>query len=427
MKIMKISLGISILVITCCCGSTGGNASSVEKKSIPPSNGLHLQIDTADVVKRLDGGNSERTIGYVHRAVGKDIPVLFVLGGPYAIEWFGRWIETGFQVVYVMTSPKSLLFRDRIADIEAVREHLDFPRISIFGHSEEAAVALEYAAAYSHNTEHLIWVSGLNDQQESIRRGLKLLAAEGPQTHRDLFLGLAAKETFNVLDLIAHIQARKLRPFCHLDRAEQCRSSFARTGAAINEHGYLHTLKEKTQESPPTPDERLLAGITPDLRETSLLFYDSSTIAERLKNVRILMIQGSADGTVVEETSASLARAIPDCEYVALPDVGHVPFVEVPRDFRKTVLEFLGISTAALPMPSILPDNWSPHYKKSSLSRAELNQEAAQEFASQARMQAEGMARTMCQWLGEEPAEPNLQQLDVSKEQYFQFRTAFCL
>lgn len=59
-------------------------------------------------------------------------------------------------------------------------------------------------------------------------------------------------------------------------------------------------------------------------------------------HARSLLIWGTQDGAVDLRSSEALMRVLPGCERVLLPGVGHLPFEEVPDDFNRLVLEFLG-------------------------------------------------------------------------------------
>ena len=174
-----------------------------------------LVTDEVDVVRRSLGDGEETAVGYVRRGAGAGHPALFVLGGPYAVEWFGRWIEPSYDVVYVALPPTSLLFSQQVADLEAVRQHLGLESVSIFGHSHDGATALEYAAAHPEAVARVIWVAGLCDQQHSIRLGMELLAdrAEDPAEKRR-YEGLAGQGRFDALDLATHLRSRELGPSC---------------------------------------------------------------------------------------------------------------------------------------------------------------------------------------------------------------------
>jgi pimeloyl-ACP methyl ester carboxylesterase len=64
---------------------------------------------------------------------------------------------------------------------------------------------------------------------------------------------------------------------------------------------------------------------------------------DRLGRLRVptLVLAGGDDRLTPPALAEQLARAIPGAEIDVVPDAGHLPYLETPEAFRKTVLEFL--------------------------------------------------------------------------------------
>ena len=377
------------------------------------------------VARRVADDGSETVIGYVRRGAGPGKPALIVLGGPYSVEWFGRWLEPLYDVVYLVAPPTSLLMSQQVADVEAVRQHLELETVAIFGHSHDGAVALEYAASHPEAVTRVIWVAGLCDQQHSIRLGLELLSERVESDgEKQTFQGLAAQEQFDALDLAAHLRARELGPSCL--KAETCRHLFTRAGAAVDAAGYMARLAELAPPQMPSPDGMAAAALTPDVRGRSLVGYRSLDAAPALENIPFLMVQGDADLTVHPDTAHALSEALAQADYVLFEQTGHMPFLEDAERFIALVQGFLEIDAAVSPTPSVLADDWRPPYDTGEFSAEELDQQAADMFAAGVAEHAAVMLGGGCQIVSSAPAEELAPMLQTTAAEIVAFQEAFC-
>jgi len=64
-------------------------------------------------------------------------------------------------------------------------------------------------------------------------------------------------------------------------------------------------------------------------------------LVERLKDLRILLLWGTADGAVDPQSGCELKRLLPKSELQMLEGVGHLPYEEAPAEFNRVVLRFL--------------------------------------------------------------------------------------
>ncbi len=400
-------------------------AGDAASEDVPGGAVSRLVVDEVGVARRAAADGSESVVGYVRRGAGPGAPALFVLGGPHVVEWFGRWIEPSHDVVYLVLSPTSMLFSQQIADVEAVRQHLELEAVAIFGHSHDGALALEYASAHPEAVSRVIWVAGLCDQQRSIRLGLEMLADQAAtDDEKQLYLGLAGQERFDALDLAAHLRARELGPSC--PEAETCRRLFTRAGAAVDASAYMARLFELAPPQMPPPDAMAAAALTPDVRGKSLVEYRSLDAAPTLENIPFLMVQGDADLTVHPDTARALADALAQADYVVFEDSGHMPFLEDADRFAALVQRFLEIDPAVPPTPSVLASDWRPPYDTGEFSAEELHLQALEMFAAGVAEHAATMLGGGCQIVRSAPAEELAPMLQTTAAEIAAFQGAFC-
>ena len=360
-------------------------------------------------------------IPYVQRAYE---PVLLVLGGPFCIEWFGRYLEEDYNVIYFEPSPNSLLLSEKIADVEELVNTLKLDQIILFGHSDSGAVVMEYAAKHKEQVSKIIWVSGLNDHPRSLQLEFQLLEEHATaETEKMLFNSLSKKEEFTLLDVVLSLQSRKLSPTC--TNAEVCRRFFERSKAAVNELGYLKELKNAYSD-PPVPADRLLAMITPDLRNRSFLQYRSAEISADLQQIPILMIQGELDETVHPDTTKAFAATLPKAKLVMFEDSGHLPFMDENQKFIKEVRLFLGIDLQTPPSPSALAVDWTPDYDDGNKSTEQLEAEAIGFLEKRNSGMADGLLKATCGFFGEIPSDDLLVRFNLKAVDHMQFYSLFC-
>jgi len=64
-------------------------------------------------------------------------------------------------------------------------------------------------------------------------------------------------------------------------------------------------------------------------------------LMERLANLRVLLLWGTADGAVDPKSAYELKQRLPKSELQMLVGVGHLPYEEDPAEFNRVVLRFL--------------------------------------------------------------------------------------
>lgn len=264
---------------------------------------------------------------------GRGVPLIACHGGPGLWDMFGslagsladgvrmiRWDQRGCGRSE-RRGPYSLA--RSVADLDAVRSRLGLSRITVFGHSWGATLALRYALDHPDRVSTLIYVSGT---------GLGWAWREPFQRH-------AAERLAGHEPRIGELRAR--------DRTEaedrelailQWSTEFAGASAM----GHARQMA--------TPwfgvNHECYRDIWAELHRT---WHEPALVAAcRALTVPVLIIDGAAD-LRPRWAVDSLERALPSVTRVVLADAGHVPWLEVPDEFASVLLGYLGRTVAAQP------------------------------------------------------------------------------
>jgi proline iminopeptidase len=205
-----------------------------------------------------------------------------------------------------------------VADLDAVREHFGLERTALLGHSWGAQLALSYALAHPERVSALVYVAGTGIGPDSDWYGAfteNFLARLGGHPERlarwqelaDLpRLSEAAERERAVLQWSAEFEDRERA----LEHAGRMADPWFGVNAECNRA--LNAERQRTWGTP-----RLYAAC-------------------QTLGLPVVIVDGARD---IRPRSAvdSLARALPRVRRVALPDAGHLPWVEDPKGFREAV------------------------------------------------------------------------------------------
>jgi len=405
------------------CGACGNGETPAEEPVAEPASDTAEFFESIGHVERTEGEVTS-VIPYLRRGAGPGKPVLLVLGGPFCIEWFGRWVEPSYDVIYFKPAGNHHLTTERVADIEALVAELKIDKPYLFGHTVGATVMLEYAALHPQEVSGVVWVAGLSDQARTIRQDFEALStAVSSPTSRMRFEKLVAKEAYNALELGLAAQARRESPMCL--KAEACRRGFTLSADASSSAGYKDLLQEMYGDTQPTAKDLLLAAVTEDVRGKPGLEYRSIEAADALKEVPFLMIQGLQDTTTRPEATRELAAALPKAKLVELDDCGHLPFLEQQDKFIAEFKAFLGVGDVD-PVPSEVADDWRPMYDDGTLSPEELEKGAVEAMATNAETLSKQLFGGACELVSPGVSTEILVELRITATEARDFHTDFC-
>ena len=222
-----------------------------------------------------------------------------------------------------------------VDDVEALREHLGQHKLTLYGNSHGACVALAYAGAHPDRVERLVLTNGPARLDDAF-----IAAAKRARTH--------FTETFaDGADRLAAAADADDALGGELDEAErrrQYRTLMAGYVAELGpaEVGYLDRLCAAPVNWEPVFEmsKEFVAGL-------DLLAGAQAVVAPALA------IGCEFDVTVPASAMHLIAEALPNGHFLELAGVGHFPEVEAPAEFRAAVSAFLaGRPIAGLPMPT---------------------------------------------------------------------------
>jgi proline iminopeptidase len=213
-----------------------------------------------------------------------------------------------------------------VADLDAVRRHLDGSRVALLGHSWGATLALRYAIEHPDRVTGLVYVSGTGIDPE-------------PTWHDAYERNLRARLGEH-LPVWAALRQRVRTPEQDRELAVlQWSADFADRASAI-----AHAERQATPWF--GVNYECNAAINTDVRRY-LSDYDVAALCRALE-VPTLVVDG-ADDIRPRWAVDSLCEALPRVERVTHSGVGHVPWVEAPGPFHRAVSNFLGKVTSPAP------------------------------------------------------------------------------
>ena len=215
---------------------------------------------------------------------------------------------------------------DYAADVEELRAHLGFERMSLLGHSHGGIVAIAYAARHPERVERLVLASTLArwapDQEAAMGAAVASHADEPWYADAKAALDAEQEGAFATDEELADLALREF-PFY-----------FKRYGD--NERAYLETLRAES------PNANALRLFNQEIFET----FDLRPALEEI-TAPTLVVTGADDFITGPASAADLEEGIADVELVVIPQCGHFSFVEAPEAFREAALSFLGAPAAA--------------------------------------------------------------------------------
>lgn len=201
---------------------------------------------------------------------------------------------------------QSCTIADQVADLEALRDYLGYPRLNILGHSFGGYLAIAYAARYPEKIERMILS---NSAAAKFADTIFLFAKVFPETHEQM----AAIE---IID-----EATKKAAFMHyfsmLFYSPRNRDTYLAQITEVNANTAVGDLLLKDMEE---------LDFTPALATFSF---------------PTLVITGRFDMNVAPSVAYAIHKATPGSQFVVFEESGHLPFYEEQEGFVRTVRGFL--------------------------------------------------------------------------------------
>lgn len=258
------------------------------------------------------------------RRVGAGPPVVVLHGGPgahhdYLLPGFDV-LAVGRELIYYdqrgggrspVARDVPVGWREHVADLEALRQQWELPRLTIAGYSWGGLLAMLYAVSHPDRVERLALVS----------------AAPTWRAARDQFEHRFQARTMSP-ELQAERQALRESGLRQRDPAAHAQRMFELAVA-----GYFHDPRRVTALTPFRVTERTRAEVWQSLGEFDL------RPALRQLSLPALVLHGDDD-----PIPWSAARETAEClgaEFHLVRDCGHVPYVEAFDEFARVVGGFL--------------------------------------------------------------------------------------
>jgi proline iminopeptidase len=210
-----------------------------------------------------------------------------------------------------------------VADLEAVRAAWEVERWVVFGHSWGATLALAYAVAHPDRVRGLVHVSGtgVDPAWHEAHRAERLARLSSDQVAR--WHDLRARRSSATGDERARVEREYDRLRAVTDLADQSRADDLL--AWLHADGFAVNYEVNGQ-----------------LGADASRFAEQGDLPERLASLSVpaLVIHGALDPRPAR-FAARVAELIPGADLVVMPNVGHFPRFEAPRQFNKLVRGFL--------------------------------------------------------------------------------------
>jgi proline iminopeptidase len=205
-----------------------------------------------------------------------------------------------------------------VADLDAVRRHVDAPRVALLGHSWGATLALRYAIEHPDRVSALVYVSGTGIDPEptwhdAYERNLRARLGEHLPTWAALRHRVRTPDEDRALAVL------------------QWSADFADRDNAM-----AHAERQATPWF--GVNRECNAAVNADVRRY-LNDHDVAASCRALE-VPTLVVDGT-DDIRPRWAVDSLCEALPRAERATLAGVGHVPWVEAPGPFYRAVSDFL--------------------------------------------------------------------------------------
>ncbi|MDK9708259.1 MAG: alpha/beta hydrolase [Desulforhopalus sp.] len=201
---------------------------------------------------------------------------------------------------------QSCTVADQVADIEALRAHLRYQRMYVFGHSFGGYLAMAYAVRYPERVEGLIICDSAAPRFSDT---IFLFAQVFPETHQVMQRLRVTDESTN--------RAYFLHYFSMLFYSAKNRDSYLAAVTTINSNSAVADALHK---------DMVELDFTPQLAS----FHFPT-----------LVLTGRFDMNVAPSVAYAIHNAIPGSRFVVFEQSGHLPFYEEQESFVRTVRGFL--------------------------------------------------------------------------------------
>jgi proline iminopeptidase len=283
-----------------------------------------------------DGSFVSAGVQLHYRSAGSGVPAVLLSGGPgFDVDYMTPvtdFLPADYRRILLeqrgtgrsrpaTLAPESMTLQTVVADLEALRQHLNQDRLFLIGHSWGGMLAMAYAAAYPERVDRLILIGSGGPTLEfagwfddNIRARLRPEDVEA----RNYWQAAAKRDVDR--DKVALEGVRAITPGYFFDRVK------ALAFAAQLKDGGLH--------------QDVSSLLFADLAK----HYDVRPVLRKLDRP-VLIVQGHQD-PIGDKTAEDIHALIPRSTLSYINKAGHFPWIEQPEDFRRAIATFLAKSTS---------------------------------------------------------------------------------
>jgi proline iminopeptidase len=285
------------------------------------------------------------------RAQPGQAPVLFLHGGPgynsYSFEkTIGTQLEDHEVMIYLDERGSGRSERPAghdykmstlVADVEALREKLGVPQLSLMGHSFGGTIALEYAARFPEHVQKLIILDAASDLPKILALWRTQIEVRYPEVWKQALdgpLGQELKDAEATKDTCTIAKADFKAEMASLQKVN---GQEFRNWQQFHEERYQQQQNELDNASGLRNTGELgSAYFGPDSQFPCYRF----TAFQRL-TMPVLVSVGRYDGAIGEQQMQDLAAHLPNARFDEFDSSAHFVYAEQPEKFVHDVTAFL--------------------------------------------------------------------------------------
>ena len=271
------------------------------------------------------------------RDIGRGVPVLVLHGGPdfdhqYFLPELDRLADSCRLIYYAQRGrgasrggvrPEDVALASDLADLDALRAHLNLESIALLGHSWGGLLAMEYAIRHPERVSRLV------------------LMNTGPASQDDYAHFRAERLRNTPSDMARLVELASTPAYQAGELAADAAYYRVHFGATIRDPKQLEQLVHRLRANF-TPEGILVARAIEDrlMSETwSAAGYD---LFPSLRGLRVptLVIHGEHDFVPVDLVRR-IAEAIPGARFELIAGSGHFSYLDAPETVQRTVAGFL--------------------------------------------------------------------------------------
>lgn len=230
----------------------------------------------------------------------------------------------------LVTDPARLTFSENVRDLEALRRHFGFDRLTLIGLSAGAWLAAQYAADFSGRVDRMILISPgapVKSYMQARTQQLDKLLGEEKIRERSRLAGLitTAPES-ELVNVCRQLSDLTFSLYLAEPTAEKLRTAAKRCDfppATIRYRDFVRTSILKSMGD-----------------------FDFRPILSKL-TMPVLVVEGAVTNVPLEPTEL-WAKTLPNARLVLVPNAGHEMFVDQPAAFVAEAQKFLRTREAAV-------------------------------------------------------------------------------